>query len=251
MLSPKRHFTAVIGNKEQGSYVSSSPSSAARKAVSKLCADNKNKKVKFSIREKTQNSNKKVYGPYIGYMQKLDKPVELEGRIIRYKPIAKLDKKKKILKGGTLELSYEAFETKHKDIEFKFVHSDERLINKEGSTNLMPYALFKNRAIELVYEKDLNGNILFFGKKIMVENQNETKYYFSVAITSEDDNIILYFLNYSTNSSNFTIKELYEHELKCGLIPNPAEFKKYMPYSNPPFGKIIIKKLNLLNIILK
>ena len=85
----------------------------------------------------------------------------------------------------------------------------------------------------------------------MVENQNETKYYFSVAITSEDDNIILYFLNYSTNSSNFSIKELYEHELKCGLIPNPAEFKKYMPDSNPPFGKIIIKKLNLLNIILK
>jgi len=34
MSSPKRHFTAVIGNKEQGTYVSSSPSSAARKAVS-------------------------------------------------------------------------------------------------------------------------------------------------------------------------------------------------------------------------
>ena len=94
MSSSKRHFTAIIGKKEQGTYVSSSPSSAARKAVSKLCADNKNKKVKFSIREKTQNSNKKVYGPYIGYMQKLDKPVELEGRIIRYKPIAKLDKMK-------------------------------------------------------------------------------------------------------------------------------------------------------------
>jgi hypothetical protein len=39
MSSSKRHFTAVIGKKEQGSYVSSSPSSAARKAVSKLCAD--------------------------------------------------------------------------------------------------------------------------------------------------------------------------------------------------------------------
>ena len=98
MSSSKRHFTAIIGKKEQGTYVSSSPSSAARKAVSKLCADNKNKKVKFSIREKTQNSNKKVYGPYIGYMQKLDKPVELEGRIIRYKPIAKLDK----MKGGEI-----------------------------------------------------------------------------------------------------------------------------------------------------
>jgi hypothetical protein len=251
MSSLKRHFTAVIGNKEQGTYVSSSPSSAARKAVSKLCADDKKRKVVFSIRETTRDSNKKVYGPYIGYMEKLDKPVELEGRMIKYKSVAKLDKKKKILKGGALELSYEAFETKYKDIESKFVHSDERLINKKGLTNLVPHSSFKNRPIELVYEKDLNENVLFFGKKIMVENQNETKYYFSVAITSEDDNIILYFLNYSTNSNNFTIKELYEHELKCGVIPNPVEFKKYMPYNNPPFGKNINKKLDLLNIIVR
>jgi hypothetical protein len=62
MSSSKRHFTAVIGNKEQGTYVSSSPSSAARKAVSKLCADDKKRKVVFSIRETTRDSNKKVYG---------------------------------------------------------------------------------------------------------------------------------------------------------------------------------------------
>ena len=36
------------------------------------------------MRETTQVSNKKIYGPYIGYMQKL------EGRIIQYKPIAKM-----------------------------------------------------------------------------------------------------------------------------------------------------------------
>jgi hypothetical protein len=89
MSSSKRHFRVVIGNKENGLYISSTPSSAARKAVSKLCADNKKKKVEFSIREITQGSNKKVYGPYIGYMQKLDNPIELEGRVIRYKPIVK------------------------------------------------------------------------------------------------------------------------------------------------------------------
>ena len=98
MSSSKRHFTAIIGKKEQGTYVSSSPSSAARKAVSKLCAEDKKRKVIFSIRETTRDSNKKVYGPYIGYMQKLDKPVELNGRVIRYKPIAKLDK----MKGGKI-----------------------------------------------------------------------------------------------------------------------------------------------------
>jgi serine/threonine protein kinase len=100
MSSSKRHFTVVIGNKEHGLYISSTPSSAARKAVSKLCADNKNKKVEFFIRETTQGSNKKVYGPYIGYMQKLEKPIELEGRIIHYKPIAKLNKKSHKMKGG-------------------------------------------------------------------------------------------------------------------------------------------------------
>jgi hypothetical protein len=89
MTSSKRHFKVVINSKEHGLYISSTPSSAARKAVSKLCADNKNKKVEFSLRETTQASNKKIYGPYTGYMQKLDKPVELEGRVIQYKPIVK------------------------------------------------------------------------------------------------------------------------------------------------------------------
>ena len=98
MSSSKRHFTAVIDSKEYGIYVSSTPSSAAKKVVSKLCTNNKNKKVRFSIRETTRDSNKKVYGPYIGYMQKLDKPVELEGRVIKYKPVAKLDK----MKGGKI-----------------------------------------------------------------------------------------------------------------------------------------------------
>lgn len=62
MSSSKRHFTAVIDSKEYGIYVSSTPSSAAKKVVSKLCANNKNKKVRFSIRETTQKSRKKTYG---------------------------------------------------------------------------------------------------------------------------------------------------------------------------------------------
>jgi len=92
--STKRHMTVVIGNKEHGLYVSSSPSSAARKAVSKLCATDKKRKVQFHIREITQGSKKKTYGPYLGYIEKLAKPIELKGRIIKYKPVAKLSDKK-------------------------------------------------------------------------------------------------------------------------------------------------------------
>ena len=108
----KRHFKVIIGNEEHGLYTSSTPSLAARKVVSKLCADNKNKKVEFSLRETTQRSNKKIYGPYIGYMQKLDKPIELKGRVIQYKVNVHLKKSsttktsKKVgnkLRGGKIE----------------------------------------------------------------------------------------------------------------------------------------------------
>jgi hypothetical protein len=94
----KRHFKVVEKNgKEHGLYVSLTPSSAAKKAVSKLCSSNKNKKVEFYLREITQGSKKKVYGPYIGEMKKLKTPIELKGRIIRYQ--IKLNLKKN-MKGG-------------------------------------------------------------------------------------------------------------------------------------------------------
>jgi len=100
MSSSKRHFTAVVNSKEHGLYISSSPSSAARKIVSKLCAASKSKKVEFCVREITQGSKKKTYGPYLGEMKKLAKPIELKGRVIRYAPEAHLKKKKTTTKTG-------------------------------------------------------------------------------------------------------------------------------------------------------
>lgn len=97
--STKRHFTVVIGSNEHGLYISSSPSSAARKAVTKLCATDKKKKVKFHIRETTRGSNRKTYGPYLGYIEKLAKPIELKGRIIKYKPHVEKIKSKNVMKG--------------------------------------------------------------------------------------------------------------------------------------------------------
>lgn len=97
--SSKRHFTVVMGNKEHGLYMSSTPSSAAKKAVTKLCTSNKSKKVEFHIREITQGSKKKIYGPYSGYIEKLNEPIKLKGRVIKYNPVAKLIGKKK-QKGG-------------------------------------------------------------------------------------------------------------------------------------------------------
>lgn len=76
-----------------------------KKAVSKLCASNKNKKVEFYLREITQGSKKKTYGLYHGEMKKLKTPIELKGRIIRYETIVHLKKVKKSMKGGQFKCS--------------------------------------------------------------------------------------------------------------------------------------------------
>ncbi len=96
----KRHFTVVIGSKEHGLYCSSSPSSAARKAVSKLCRKEKGKKVEFCLREITQGSKKKTYGPYLGHIEKLAKPIQLKGRLVERMPVALLKPKNSVKKGG-------------------------------------------------------------------------------------------------------------------------------------------------------
>jgi len=85
-MSDKRHFTIVEGKKEHGLFVSTTPSGAARKVVSKLSSG---KKVKFYLREITQGSKKKVYGPYEGMKKKLSKPIKVGDRVYKYEPVVK------------------------------------------------------------------------------------------------------------------------------------------------------------------
>jgi len=94
-MSEKRHFTIVEGKKEHGLFVGRSPSSVAKKVVSKL---SKGKKVTFYLREITQGSKKKVYGPYEGIKKKLAKPVKVGDRVYKYESIVKKVEKK----GGLL-----------------------------------------------------------------------------------------------------------------------------------------------------
>jgi hypothetical protein len=219
MSSSKRHFTAVIGKKEQGSYVSSSPSSAARKAVSKLCADDKKRKVVFSVRETTQNSNKKVYGPYIGYMQKLDKPVELKGRVIRYKPVAKLDKKLGAKKGGG----------------FFSLKSEDFLANN-GSKSLLKS--FHNNESQYRYISPRVGkNKLFFGKKF----ENNTKYYFPIAILSDGSFRIL-----TLDAGSLVIRKFKgEAVTNVNIIPHLELFKDNLPDRKEQFGDKINETLEI------
>jgi len=168
-LATKRHFTVVIGNKENGLYVSTTPSSAARKAVSKLCASNKSKKVEFHIREITQGSKKKTYGPYVGYIEKLKEPIELKGRTVEYKPMAKLKGKK--MSGGSYDISLaidgkDKFANKHKM----------RIINNFGK--YIP-AVYKNK----------NGK----DYEIEIKESNEQTTYI---ISFKNEDLLKWFKNY-------------------------------------------------------
>jgi hypothetical protein len=188
MSSSKRHFTAVVGSKEHGLYISASPSSAARKIVSKLCAASKSKKVEFCVREITQGSKKKTYGPYLGEMKKLAKPIKLKGRVIRFETEVHLKKKKtatktvinlgKKMRGGTIT---DGGELSHPDFIIKEEELHRNHIVKYGEQNSYPYGQehphtrFKYKIVNyddiqpcrLIRKKDkFKEPFIFVGKKI-------------------------------------------------------------------------------------
>jgi len=85
-MSNKRHFTVIYNKKENGLYQGRSPSSVAKKVVSKLSGG---KKIVFHLRETTQNSKKKIYGPYEGIKKRLDEVVKIGGRVYKHESIVK------------------------------------------------------------------------------------------------------------------------------------------------------------------
>lgn len=98
MLLTKRYFTIVIDSKETGRYISSSPLLVAKKVLSKLLTVYKCKKIEYCIRETTKSSKKKIYGPYLGEMKKLEKPIKRNNNIIYYKSMVHIKKEKIYIK---------------------------------------------------------------------------------------------------------------------------------------------------------
>ena len=238
MSSSKRHFTAVVGSKENGLYISASPSSAARKIVSKLCASSKSKKVEFCVREITQGSKKKTYGPYLGEMKKLAKPIELKGRIIRYAPEVHLKKKKtatktgkkigKKMRGGDVEIngilslndfifdigSIDDFTPEKRDIE-GYVGTPLYIVPKRNY-NEKPECILKT------YRRTFGSshNYIFFSKKIHGDyneiNNNikmeDPKYsYEYVVFVNKDDDTVKF---KKSNTEDIDISNIPTFELK-------------------------------------
>jgi hypothetical protein len=174
--SSKRHFTVVKGNKEHGLYISSTPSSAAKKAVTKLCTANKSKKVEFHIREITQGSKKKTYGPYEGYIEKLKEPIELKGRVIKYKPVAKLSGKTGAKKGGmrgganildrTKPLKFKIFETEKTPANSNFSRIPpglliQKYIDRELIDTSKTKIFYDGKIIEFNFKQDISDKDIF------------------------------------------------------------------------------------------
>jgi hypothetical protein len=158
-----------------------------KKAVSKLCASNKSKKVEFYLREITQGSKKKTYGLYVGEMKKLKTPIELKGRVIRYETIVHLKKAlsstiktSKKMKGGYIgyisdntfdKLTQEQFRT---PLFNGFIHASR---NNTGNTEKTIDVLIKERKIE---------------ELILVHGDNEKAYIFFNPIKDNFGRFIYY-----------------------------------------------------------
>ena len=250
----KRHFTVVMGGKEHGLYVSSTPSSAAKKAVTKLCAANKGKKVQFEIREITQGSKKKTYGPYSGHIEKLKEPIELKGRVIKYKPVAKLSGKTGAKKGGMRGGTriYECY-TKIPGTEFTFkiekLSTDRNKFPAEENYLLTLINNSNPETIELYYGAFL-AHLLMSGDafiRYLNEQSNEQKKNLSLNFTEkilggQDGNwFIENFLSKCYNFEQYGKVEINDNAqiLRMALI-NPSEGYKQIMLPNP--GNVNIRE---------
>ncbi len=231
MSSSKRHFTVVNGNKEHGLYVSSSPSSAAKKVVSKLCGKEKGKKVEFYLREITQGSKKKTYGPYLGHIEKLAKPIKLKGIVFERKPVAHLKAKNNVKKGGMRGGE------EYTDSEKEFMNLYEKTLEKplNNSTNnesidhyyelvqehlnpiepnRTPYMKRRNRILilkkiiddkhnyEFEFQTVPSGNENDKGGIYIIDKSNKKKYYFTNAIQEFAQQIYIIASRYDKRHTN-------------------------------------------------
>jgi hypothetical protein len=108
--------------------------------VSKLCAADKKKKVEFCLREITQGSKKKTYGPYLGHTEKLAKPIQLKGRLVERTPVARLKPKSSAKKGGV----------------FSTGNFDVPIMSMNNINNINKEALIKKYALD--YKSSAYGN---------------------------------------------------------------------------------------------
>ena len=171
MLSTKRYFTIVIGSKENGRYISSSPISLAKKVLSKLLILHKCKKIEFCIRETTKSSEKKIYGPYLGEMKKLENPIKLNNNIIYYKSAVHIKKNIRIKMRGGEESQFQLSNF------FDGTYDNPKLIQK---------------LLEINKNKNKNS-LIVNGNKCKITKMNAARYTIELQIFEPEINFLISF----------------------------------------------------------
>jgi hypothetical protein len=142
------------------------------------------------MREITQDSKKKTYGPYEGYIEKLKEPIELKGRVIKYKPVAKLSGKSGAKKGGMRGGANRL--DRSKPIMFYIYRPSHEYLTKK-TKNKYPFPEVKicdldpNILIKEYQDKELivPGSI-----KVKKENDNSLEVHFNFVDTLTDSQIL-------------------------------------------------------------
>lgn len=174
-------------------YISSTPSSAAKKAVSKLCASNKKKKVEIHIREITRDSKKKTYGPYIGYLEKLKIPIKLKEYIIKYNPVALL--KKSEMRGGILEIDY-----------------SEITLND-----------YSNMIEHMLLSENIKNDLRYLNKALTFIGINRCLNFFAKFLSNFDDKLPIISVGSGTAYFEYLIQNIFRREIIC-VDPDPKSY---------------------------
>jgi hypothetical protein len=92
--------------------------------------------------------------PYKGHIEKLKEPIELKGRVIKYKPVAKLGVKKAVQKGGLQSIA-----KKYIDIKCNNLGKNNTLVT--GKNHALDAQEFLKKKLEEYIEKiDIKENFL-------------------------------------------------------------------------------------------
>ena len=229
MSSIKRYFTIVIGSKETGRYISSSPLSVAKKVLSKLLTVYKCKKIEFCIRETTKSSKNKIYGPYLGEMKKLEKPIKLNNNIIYYKPAVHIKKEKIHIKmrGGEEAPPFQLSNF------FNGTYNHQTLIQKL-------YQIKKNNSFLIVNGNNCKITIMNASKYTIDLQIVDTEIMFSIRFHFDDKNKLKAIINLIDKS---TIPIIFE-DIQMNLTVQSK-------LGSGAFGSVYNVKINERNYALK
>jgi len=172
-------------------------------------------------------------------MQKLDKPIELEGRIIRYKPIAKLKKKSlKMVGGRIIERGIRAI-ILHPAINTKNPDHVSKLIQFDDDSEVENFVSFERRLNKI--DPDNTYHVPFVSIKKII-HKGEPKY------GNIQEHHYEQWLNHHTNDLN-SIKNLIGNQNFQSIRNNGFKFNYLVTveYGGIPIYKVINQTSNITN----